>query len=71
MHFRWPHTDLLAVLLDFLLAVGFEQGFHATKLSLSILFGFHNYSSPRSRINLTNGPIRHADNVTAHLRDDY
>ena len=43
VHLRRSHTDLLAVLLDFLLAVGFEEGFQVTKLLFLGLFGvgFH------------------------------
>ena len=40
VHFRWSHTDLLAILLDFLLAVGFEAGFQSGVLLFLGLFGF-------------------------------
>ena len=38
MHLRWPHTDLLAVLFDFLIPVGFEQRLHAAEFLLFVLF---------------------------------
>ena len=48
MQLRWPHADLLAVLFDFLLAIGFEKGFYAAEMLLFglFLFGFrvHCYS---------------------------
>ena len=32
MQLRRPHADLLAVLFDFFLTVGFEQGFHTAEM---------------------------------------
>ena len=34
MHLRRPHTDLLAVLFNLLLAVGLEEGFQVAELLL-------------------------------------
>jgi hypothetical protein len=34
MHLRPPHTDLLAVLFNLLLAVGLEEGFQVAELLL-------------------------------------
>ena len=47
MHPRRPHADLLAVLLDFLLAVGFEEGFQVAELLFLLLLGlgFHDYAT--------------------------
>ena len=42
VHLRWSHTDLLAELLDFLLAVGFEERFQVAELLLLLVFRFHN-----------------------------
>ena len=42
MHPRRPHTDLLAILLDFLLAVGFEEGFQVAEFLIFGFFLFHN-----------------------------
>ena len=40
MHLRRPHADLLAILFDFLLAVGFEEEFQGAEVLLFGLFGF-------------------------------
>ena len=39
MHLRPPHTDLLAVLFNLLLAVGLEEGFQVAEL---LIWGFWN-----------------------------